>query len=113
MRRRILFQLYGHLFLKPFNEPSEQRFFPNGSEAGPGGLGGRVGVEVPPFGRCLASLIHGIKCGTANVALGYAPYPRFVWFELGVTYPVYRSVAPQGSPTCSQLSASFSSPTCS
>jgi hypothetical protein len=51
------------------------------------GFGARLGLEIPPFGGCLASALGG-KCATANVAVGYAPFPQIVLFELQVTYPI-------------------------
>jgi len=89
LRRRMLLQLYGQVMVTPFFATKEARYFPNGASAGPPGIGGRVGIDIPPFGGCLARWLFGTGCGNGNVALGYAPYPRFFIFELQIGFPIY------------------------
>jgi hypothetical protein len=89
VRSRALFSLFAHAVGKPLHSPSTPRYFPNGNEAGAPGYGGRVGAEIPPFGRCLASIAWGTGCASAALTLGYAPYPRIFWADLGVLFPLH------------------------
>jgi hypothetical protein len=89
IRKRFLLQLYGHLLGKPFNAPDQPRFFPNDRSAGRPGFGGRMGIALPPFGACIAQIAFGFGCADGNFALGYAPYPRFLIFDLQIAWPIY------------------------
>jgi hypothetical protein len=89
VRARALVQVYAHLIGKPFNTPEAPRYFPSGSSAGKQGFGGRAGVAFPPLWTCLAEITLGIGCLDGNVALGYAPYPRILIFELEVGTYIY------------------------
>lgn len=88
VRSRTLFSLYAHAVAKPVRAPRGPRYFPNGDDAGTPGYGGRVGVEIPP-GRCLAAILWGAGCAAATVTIGYAAYPRIVWGDLGILFPLY------------------------
>jgi hypothetical protein len=89
LRSRTMFQLHAHAVGGPLRRPPSPRYFPNGDEAGAPGWGGRLGVEVPPFGRCLASVLWGVGCASASLAVGYAPFPRIVSVDFGVLFPLY------------------------
>jgi hypothetical protein len=43
----------------------------------------------PPFWTCIAEFVLGLGCLDGNIAVGYAPYPRIVLFELQVGSAIY------------------------
>jgi hypothetical protein len=88
-RARFLLELYAQVLGPPLNAPEGPRYFPNGSSAGDPGLGGRVGVSTSPMGSCIAQILFGFGCLDGGLAVGYAPYPRMVLFEMQVGGFVY------------------------
>jgi hypothetical protein len=88
VRKRFLLEAYAHVFGPPLVAPDSARYFANGDDAGRPGVGARVGIDLPPFG-CLAELVFGAGCLRGDVSIGYAPYPRFVYFKWTAGYPFY------------------------
>ena len=82
-----MFQVYLHALLKPINAGDPRLHFMS-RIAGGQPVGARLGVEAHS-GFCPVQLLFGIGCATGNLALGFAPYPEFLLFELHVGYPVY------------------------
>jgi hypothetical protein len=87
VRKRFLLEAYAHVFAPPLVAPDTARYFTNGDSAGRPGVGARVGVDLPPFG-CIAQLFGG-GCLRGDISIGYAPYPRFVYFRWAAGYPIY------------------------
>lgn len=88
LRRRFLLEAYVDVFAPPLKAPAIARYLPNGDDAGNAGFGGRIGLELPPFG-CLAQIVFGSGCLSSDVSIGYAPYPRFIYFKVQAGYPFY------------------------
>jgi hypothetical protein len=88
-RRKALLQVYGHLFYRPFNAPDHDIVKWNGDRVDQATWGGRVGIDLPPLGSCIAELLLGAKCIQGGLALGYNPVPAFLFFEFHFSYPIY------------------------
>ena len=90
VRKRTLIEVYAHVLGKPFNAPAAgPLYLPDNTEAGDAGIGGRVGVVVPPLGGCLTEITLGWDCFASSLAVGYAPYPRFFLIELQAGVYIY------------------------
>jgi hypothetical protein len=87
-RRRTLMQVHAHAVARPLWAPRGPRYLSNGDEAGPAGFGARVGTELP-LGRCITGAGFGGSCASAGLSAGYAPFPRVVWLDLAVVFPLY------------------------
>jgi hypothetical protein len=80
-------QLYAHLLLSAFNQPSADAYFWNHDRAHKSPVGFRVGGEIPMSPFCLAALV-GQGCAQAGVGVGYTPYPAFVSLDFHLRFAI-------------------------
>jgi hypothetical protein len=80
-------QLYAHVLLHAFNQPSADAYFWNGDRVNRSPVGFRVGGELPVSPFCVAALL-GQGCAQAGLGVGYTPYPAFASFDLHVRFAI-------------------------
>jgi hypothetical protein len=85
LQKRSYLQVYAHLFAKAFNAPGYPIYDYKGELFAQNPVGGRVGFEAPPWGFCLASVLH-MGCAQGGMAVGYNPTPGFAFVEFHISY---------------------------
>jgi hypothetical protein len=80
-------QLFAHLLLHAYNQPTAQAHFWNEDRVARSPVGFRVGGELPISPFCVAALL-GMSCGQPSLTLGYTPYPAFFSAEIHVRFPI-------------------------
>lgn len=80
-------QLFAHVLLHAFNQPSPDAYFWNGDPVKRSPVGFRVGAEIPASPFCLAALL-GQGCAQAGVGFGYTPYPAFASVDFHLRFAI-------------------------
>ncbi|RYZ07219.1 MAG: hypothetical protein EOO73_12675 [Myxococcales bacterium] len=80
-------QLYAHVLLHAFNQPSPDAYFWNGDRVQRSPVGFRVGGEIPASPFCLVALL-GQGCAQAGVGVGYTPYPAFASVDFHLRFAI-------------------------
>jgi hypothetical protein len=86
--RRVRYgQLFVHLLLHAFNQPTADAYYWNEQRVERAPVGFRVGGELPVSPFCIAALL-GQSCAQPSVSLGYTPYPAFLTVEIHARFPI-------------------------